>query len=131
MLDLFEYISTCQEEEEKKGKKTCGGVIYVIKDGDTLYGISKKYQLKVKDILSANPYVDIYNLQKEDEICIPVIESKPMEEFDTYVIKEEDTILSILESIGLSFEELAKLNKNISNMKLPMGTVLLIPKKRK
>lgn len=131
MLDLFEYISTCQEEEEKKGEKTCGGVIYVIKDGDTLYGISKKYQLKVKDILSANPYVDIYNLQKEDEICIPVIESKPMEEFDTYVIKEEDTILSILESIGLSFEELAKLNKNISNMKLPIGTVLLIPKKRK
>lgn len=130
MLDLFEYISTCQEKEEKKGKKTCGGVIYVIKDGDTLYGIAKKYQLRVRDILSANPYVDIYNLQREDEICIPVIESKPVEEFDTYVVKEEDTLLSILGNLGVNFEELAKLNKNISDMKLPIGTVLLLPKKK-
>ncbi len=130
MLDLFEYISTCQEDEKKR-EKTCDGVIYVIKDGDTLYGIAKKYQLKVRDILSANPYVDIYNLQREDEICIPVIESNPVEEFDTYVVKEEDTIFSILGNLGVDFEELAKLNKSISDIKLPMGTVLLLPKKKK
>lgn len=130
MLDLFEYISTCQEDGEKKREKTCGGVIYVIKDGDTLYGIAKKYQLKVRDILSANPYVNIYNLQREDEICIPIIESKPVEEFDTYVVKEEDTLFSILGNLGVNFEELAKLNKSISDIKLPMGTVLLLPKKK-
>ncbi len=134
MLDLFEYMSTCQkEEEEKEGKmvgKMCGGIIYKIKDGDTLYGIAKKYDLKVRDLLSANLYTDVYNLQREDEVCIPVIENKSMEEFDTYIVKEEDTLLSILEHLNMSCEQLAKLNKSISDIKLPVGMVLLRPKQK-
>lgn len=49
----------------------CNGTKYVIKKGDTLYSISRKYDVPLALVLRANPYVDVYNLQIGDEICIP------------------------------------------------------------
>lgn len=50
----------------------CNGIIHVIREGDTLYKLSKKYYVPLLWIMYANPFVDIYNLQVGDEICIPV-----------------------------------------------------------
>ncbi len=49
----------------------CNGTIYVIKKGDTLYSISRKYNVPLAMILRANPYADVYNLKVGDEICVP------------------------------------------------------------
>ncbi|RDU23153.1 LysM peptidoglycan-binding domain-containing protein [Anaerosacchariphilus polymeriproducens] len=49
----------------------CNGHIHVIERGDTLYNIGKKYGVTVADLMYYNPYVDIYNLQIGDELCIP------------------------------------------------------------
>lgn len=49
----------------------CNGEIYTIQRGDSLYSISKKYNVPLAMILWANPYSDIYNLQVGDDICIP------------------------------------------------------------
>ena len=49
----------------------CSGTKYVIKKGDTLYSISRRYNVPLALVLRANPYVDVYNLQIGDEICIP------------------------------------------------------------
>lgn len=49
----------------------CRGFYYVIKEGDTLYKISRTYEVSVSDLIMANPYINIYNLQINDEICIP------------------------------------------------------------
>ena len=43
-----------------------------VKEGDTLYKISQYHHVSVTDILLANPYVNVYNLQIGDELCIPV-----------------------------------------------------------
>lgn len=51
---------------------TCSGLIHVVKQGDTLYKISQYHHVTVSDILLANPYVNVYNLQIGDELCIPV-----------------------------------------------------------
>jgi hypothetical protein len=50
----------------------CNGMIHVIKQGDNLYQLSRKYRVPLGLILRANPYVDVYNLQPGQEICIPV-----------------------------------------------------------
>lgn len=52
-------------------KKDCIGFIHTVKAGDTLYKIGKKYGVGVSALLYANPYVDVYNLQPGDEICVP------------------------------------------------------------
>lgn len=44
-----------------------------MEQGDTLYLLGKKYQVSVAAIMYANPFVDIYNLQVGDELCIPRI----------------------------------------------------------
>jgi hypothetical protein len=51
--------------------RQCRGFYYVIKKGDTLYKLSKTFGVSVSDIMMANPYINIYNLQVNDEICIP------------------------------------------------------------
>lgn len=47
---------------------------YVIKAGDSLYSISREYKVPISLILRLNPYVDVYNLQIGDELCLPVTE---------------------------------------------------------
>lgn len=49
----------------------CIGFTHTIEKGDTLYLLGKKYNVKVSALIFANPYVDIYNLQVGDQICIP------------------------------------------------------------
>lgn len=50
----------------------CDGMMYAVKKGDTLYSISMKYNIPLVLLLRANPYVDVYNLQVGETICIPV-----------------------------------------------------------
>ena len=51
---------------------TCDGMTYTIKQVDTLYGISRKYDVPLAMILHANPYADVYRLNVGDTICIPM-----------------------------------------------------------
>ena len=60
-------------------QRFCNGMIHVIKPGENLYQLSRKYRVPLALILRANPYVDVYNLQPGQEICIPM--SKPIMPF--------------------------------------------------
>ncbi len=59
----------------------CRGLIHVIEKGDTLYKLGQRYHVSVSRIMFANPYVNIYNLQVGDELCIPV-GPQPREEME-------------------------------------------------
>ncbi len=52
----------------------CIGFTHTIEPGDTLYKLSRRYHVRVSALLFANPYVDIYNLQIGDELCIPRVQ---------------------------------------------------------
>ena len=54
----------------------CKGMVYVVKEGDTLYKIAREYDLKLIDVLKANPYVNVYNLQIGDELCLPTLPNR-------------------------------------------------------
>ncbi len=57
----------------------CSGMIHVIEKGDTLYSIAKMYGVRLPALMFANPYVDVYNLQIGDELCIPRMRPMPRE----------------------------------------------------
>lgn len=137
-MDFLDYVKMCQKEteEEKETKKTeeqerrCKGQLYKVEKGDTLYSISRKYDLRVRDLMRANPFVNVYQLQVGEELCIPVVlEDRPADGARPYLVKKEDTVLSILEENEVSFEELARLNRSVAVLKIPAGTLLLIPEK--
>ncbi len=61
--------------------KYCNGVIHTVRKGDSLYSLSRQYDVPLVSILRANPYVDIYNLMIGSRICIPTGacgENRPM-----------------------------------------------------
>lgn len=120
-MDKKVYLSVC-------GKHRCKGPVYVIEKGDTLYSIAQKYHTRVRVLLDLNPFVDIYNLQPGEEICIPSDNMPEGMEFTPYVIKKGETIGSLLEKFQISFEELAKINKVLPEQKLPAGIIILLPK---
>lgn len=50
----------------------CDGMTHTIRQGETLYSLSRQYNVPLAIILRANPYIDVYNLQIGSTICIPV-----------------------------------------------------------
>ena len=73
-------------------KRKCPGPVYAVKKGDTLYSIAQKYHCRVRTLLDLNPFVDIYNLQPGEEICVPDCRGQGKVDFRPYVVKEGDTL---------------------------------------
>lgn len=71
------FLCACNKRGTEMGeimnKRYCNGMVHVIKQGETLYQLSRKYRVPLALILRANPYVDVYNLQVGQEICIPMV----------------------------------------------------------
>ena len=117
------YVNICD-------KKKSPGPVYVVKKGDTLYSIAQKYHCRVRELLDRNPFVDIYNLQPGEEICVPDCRGQGKLDFRPYVVKEGDTLEKILKNVSMRFEELAKINRILYNLKVPAGTILLVPARK-
>ena len=58
--------------------KKCTGIIHTIKKGDTLYLLSRYYNVPIGEIMNANRNMNVYNLRIGEEICIPVRRSDMM-----------------------------------------------------
>lgn len=111
-------------DSERRCPFRCNGYVHVIEAGDTLYKLAKKYDVKLFDIMRLNPYVNVYNLQIGDEICIPTTPAKPEK---VYVVNDGDVIADVLKAFGVSFETLAKYNPILFDVELPEGLVLKLP----
>lgn len=119
-MDEKVYLGAC-------ANRKCTGPVHVIEKGDTLYSIAQMHHTRVRVLLDLNPFVDIYNLQPGEEICVPPeMESNGME-LKPYIIKEGDTIGMILQKYTITFEELVKMNRVLLEQKLPVGMILLLP----
>ena len=115
---------------------TCNGIRYIIRQGDTLYKISRTFRVPLALILRANPIEDIYNLQVGDEICIPLVPQflpaptpgtqNPFDNLMIYVVQDADTLEAILDRFGLSLEDFLRINRNTGTMLMP-GSTIRIP----
>jgi len=52
-------------------RKKCNGIFHIVKPGETLYSISRKYDVPLELVMHANPYADVYNLRIGSKICVP------------------------------------------------------------
>ena len=115
MADMFGNICTCRK---------CNGIVHTIKKGDTLYQLSRYYNVTINEIMRANANMNVYNLQVGDEICIPTMPARPEK---TYVVNEGDTISDVSKAFGVSFDVLAKSNPALLDVELPEGLILRMP----
>jgi len=98
---------------------------YIVKSGDTLYSIARKFgisvnELKDKNNLSSNTLSigQILNIPTS-ELIVPEIK-------DTYTVKSGDTLYSIARKFNITVDELKQANNLITNT-LSINQELVIP----
>lgn len=94
---------------------------YVVKKGDTLYGIANKYNVSVDNLKSYNN-LSTDSLSIGQTIKIPDNKANSNE----YVVKSGDSLYSISRKYGVSVDELMSVN-NLKSTVLSVGQVLKIP----
>lgn len=115
------------DDRQWTNRPVCRGQIHVVREGDTLYKLAKQYDVRLFDIMRLNPYVNVYNLQIGDEICIPTISAEDARQEKTYVVTEGDTISDVLGAFGVDFETLARWNPAMYAIQLTEGMVIKLP----
>ena len=102
--------------------------MYTVKQGDTLYGISRKYNTTVQEIIDLN-YLKNTNLTPGMVIRIPEIYTKEeemyMPNYINYIVKKGDSLYSIANKYGINIDLLIKDNGLVSN-DLKVGQLLRI-----
>ena len=98
-------------------------IIYTIQKGDSLWQISRKFNVTIPEILELNNLTTI-NLQIGDKLKIPVTDDTPSQKI--YIVKSGDTLWSIAKEYNISISELKDANNLETNL-LSVGQQLIIP----
>lgn len=115
-----QLVIPTEEEQPVPGEYT----IYIVKSGDTLYGIANQYDIDVNDLIEYNN-LSGSSLSIGQQLFIPAPQEES--EYDTYAVKSGDTLYQIANRYGTSVTELMNIN-NLSTNILTLGQRLLIPK---
>lgn len=105
---------------------SCMGFIYEVKRGDTLYSISRQYNVPLDAIMRRNPFVDIYNLQIGTMLCIPSRVFFPFNNVIAYVVQAGESLQDILEKFDIDLDDLLEMNR-LDSLNLRPGMELQIP----
>ena len=95
-------------------------ITYVVKKGDSLYSISKKYGVSVSEITKLNNLSGT-NLSIGQELLIPVSDDSS----NTYIVQKGDSLYSISKKFGVSIDSIKSKNSLKSNL-LSVGQKLII-----
>ena len=95
---------------------------YIVKSGDSLYSIARKYGITVDALKSANGKSS--NLLSIGEVLVIPISSSSNSK--TYVVKSGDSLWKIATSYGTSVNAIKQVN-GLSSDVLSIGQVLIIP----
>ena len=103
-----------------------GSDIYIIKSGDSLWSIARKFDVSVEELKAANNLSS--NLISVNQVLrIPVTSKQPMiGEYSTYTVKSGDTLYEIAISNNTTVDRLIEYN-NLSSSIISPGQMILIP----
>lgn len=111
-------------------------ITHVVGEKETLYGLSKKYNVSVESIQNANPIL-ASGLQVGQELIIPQSAANlPKTEITapaktTHLVVAKESLFSIARQYNVSVQDLENLNKELLQNGLQIGQTISIPNKRK
>ena len=98
---------------------------YIVKKGDTLYSISKRFNINIDNIKQINN-LEGNTVSEGQKLYLTSIEQN--NDNNTYIVKKGDTLYSIAKQFNLEIEDIINENKLTGNV-LSIGQLLLIPNK--
>lgn len=105
----------------------CSGRIYVVKKGDSLYKIAKENGITVNELMRANPYVNVYNMQVGEEICIPRSNQSPKTK--CFRINSMGQLMELMMEYDMSWDGMVNSNPQLRNIMIPVDLVVCIQEK--
>ncbi len=111
---------------------------YTVKQGDTLYGISKSFGIDLEVLKRSNgirgasikpKQVLIIPLQKEKQIqkSSEALVGRATVESNRYVVQKGDSLYHLSKKVGHSVEDIQKMNR-LPSTTLQIGQILLLPR---
>lgn len=116
---------------------------HTIKSGETLYRLSKMYNVSTQDICEANPGLSISNFRVGEVVLIPTgskallsnaeqqDNTEKITPMQTHKVKRGDNIDKICEMYGVTEEDIQKVNPDVRLWQLKKNTTLNIPAKKR
>ncbi len=98
-------------------------VYHTIADGETLFSISKRYDVDIETILKLNPGISPTHMKKGSVIRITPdtkelnVTIEPKQLYTEYKVRKKETLYSISKKFGTTVEEIKKCNPNIKQIK--------------
>lgn len=81
--------------------------IYIVQNGDTLFSLSKKFNIELKSLYAINGLDDGDYIYPGQELLIP------KNGFSVYVTKENENLLGISDNINVPISEIVRYNPNL------------------
>lgn len=94
---------------------------YIVQKGDSLWKISRDYNISVKDLIDINNLTTT-TLQIGDKLLVPIKTNVEQ----TYIVKRGDTLWSIAKENNITVNELKEKNNLTTNL-LSIGQTIIIP----
>ncbi len=111
-------------------KELTGFKEHKVKRRETLYSLSKKYNITEDDIKKHNPFLYSENLKKGDRLKIPLYKTSQkveiVEAIKTYTVLPKEGKWRIAYKFGITMAELEALNPNMNEV-LKVGEVINVP----
>lgn len=123
--------SRYQEVQDKingtsSSSSTINSSTYTVVSGDTLSAIGQKLSVNWKDIASANGIKSPYTIYIGQKLTIPRGSSSSSSNEVTHTVKSGDTLSSIAEKYGTTYQKIAKDNGISDPNKIYVGQKLII-----
>ncbi len=109
---------------------------HIIKEGETLYFLSKKYGVPVEEIEKYNPEVEYSDLQINQVIKIPKKQYQqprdtfPSDDFFYHYVRKGETLYSLSVYYGVQIDEIKELNPELKWGELKYDAYIRIPRKQ-
>ncbi len=118
--------------EEKQVEPNPEYAVYVVKKGDSLIGIAKRFGVKTSILIEINKLHEDTALKAGQKLHIPI----PQEDLDaidnaTYIVKKGDTLSKIAKHFNVKVKDLKKYNKIRKKSVIHIGQVLILPLPKK
>ena len=106
-------------------------ISHKVETGQTLYFISKKYELSIDDLRKSNPIIEDDLIIKPAQVLIIPVKKEPTKlddsAYKTHIIQTKETLFSISQMYNIEISELIRLN-NLENASIDIGQELKVQK---